>query len=756
MGVVYLAFQPSLNRRVALKVVLSGPTAGSRDHARWLREARALSQVRHPNVVPLYEVGECEGWLYLVLEFVPGGTLKDRLDDPYLGKDAARLVEIVAGAVAAIHRAGLLHLDLKPSNILLDAHREPDSGLSMPHVGDFGIARRWDDPDASSPTASMAGPIGTPAYMAPEQVASARENLGPAADIYGLGALLYHILTGQPPFSSPSIAETLEQVRYQEPVSPRRLNLSIPRDLETICLRCLQKDPGRRYWSAEALADDLRRWRQGLPIAARPVSIPERTWRACRRRPAIALLTLALFGSLCLGFLGICLLWRDAVRARDRAEKEKLIATQERTQADTQRERAETERSRAEADFATANKVLDELVELCTGSKAGVPKAVRADQLIGMLRNLRTRLRELVTRRDNRPENPGRLAFVEAQLYSVLHQASRWDEARSLVEECITDHEAELRRNPADGETFYWLGQNLMFLGTIAERQGRVDECILHLRQALLATEEARARPIPRLDSYGATASIREALAFVLARRGNMDEARSLILANRRMINRLPTDDDNFLIAAWRVGVQADFIRMIEGLQHATNTDPSDGELSANSPLARLSSPGADRLSAKAWAALAADALRCSRYRRGTDLNETAENYLSYLLARTASALRSLDKLDQAGHVADRLLAFGRLLVDQHPDRPDSHLVLSEGYMQSYKNAWPRKDWAAIERNLQLAIDVNRRALAIDPNHDRARSLLAQRQHRLNVVLEKRRAVKDSKESNGLTFPTGS
>ena len=287
-GVVYLARQPSLSRLVALKVVRSGPSAGSREYARWLREGRSFSALRHENVVRLHDVGQAGGWLYLVLEYVPGGTLNDRLDAPYAPRDAARLLEPIAGAVEAIHLAGLLHLDLKPSNILMDAPPGTPRERATPRVGDFGLAYVWDDPDATANALGPIGPLGTPRYMAPEQVGAGRETLGPAADVYGLGALLYHVMTGRPPFVAPSVAETLEQVRHQEPVPPRRLNPAIPRDLETICLKCLRKEPGQRYGSAQAVADELRRFLDGVAIAARPVSAPEKTWRWCRRRPAVA------------------------------------------------------------------------------------------------------------------------------------------------------------------------------------------------------------------------------------------------------------------------------------------------------------------------------------------------------------------------------------------------------------------------------------------------------------------------------------
>ncbi len=245
-GVVYLARQPNLDRWVALKVVRSGTAAGSREHVRWLREARSFSRLRHENVVRLHEIGESEGWLYLVLEYIPGGTLSDRLKVPYAPTDAARLMAQIADAVDAIHREGLLHRDLKPSNILMDASPDAPREEATPKVADFGLAFAWQDEPTASGTVGTGVPVGSPGYMAPEQVSNQRDRLSPATDVHGLGALLYHAITGRPPFAARSVAETLDQIRHEDPVSPRRLDPGIPRDLETICLKCLRKDPARR------------------------------------------------------------------------------------------------------------------------------------------------------------------------------------------------------------------------------------------------------------------------------------------------------------------------------------------------------------------------------------------------------------------------------------------------------------------------------------------------------------------------------
>ena len=377
MSVVYLARQPNLGRLVALKVVRSGPSAGSHEYARWLREGRSFSLLRHENVVRLHDVGEADGWLYLVLEYVPGGTLNDRLDVPYAALDAARLLEAVAGAVEAIHRAGLLHLDLKPSNILIDAAPGAPRERETPRVGDFGLAYSWDDPDATANAIGPIGPIGTPRYMAPEQLGADRDRLGPAADIYGLGALLYHVMTGRPPFVAPSVAETLEQVRHQEPVPPRRLIPAIPRDLETICLKCLRKEPGQRYATARAVADDLRRFLDGVAISTRPDPPAVKAWRWCRRRPAVAALAAALAFTFFAGFLGMFRLWRHAESERGRAERERSCA--------------EEAQARAEADLGHAAGLLDQLIELNAGGQHNLPKVVSPERMITLLQGCASR-----------------------------------------------------------------------------------------------------------------------------------------------------------------------------------------------------------------------------------------------------------------------------------------------------------------------------------------------------------------------------
>ena len=285
MAVVYHARQSALDRPVALKVILAGALAGATDRTRFRREAEAVARLRHPNVVQIYDTGEHEGCLYLALEFVGGGSLDRRLaDHPLPPDEAARIVERLADGVQAAHDAGIIHRDLKPANVLL----EPDG---TPKVTDFGLAMQRDETHRLTITGTTTG---SPSYMAPEQVSAEPDGIGPATDVYGLGAVLYESLTGRPPFDAPTTLETMRQVADDEVVSVCRLQAGVPRDLETICLKCLYKDPRKRYPSARALADDLARFRAGEPIAARAVGAAERAWRWARRHPVVPLLALTL------------------------------------------------------------------------------------------------------------------------------------------------------------------------------------------------------------------------------------------------------------------------------------------------------------------------------------------------------------------------------------------------------------------------------------------------------------------------------
>jgi WD40 repeat protein len=351
MGVVYKARHRGLRRLAAVKMVLAGRFASAAQESRFRLEAELAARVRHPNIVQVYEIGSYEGRPFLALEWVEGGSLAERLDGkPWGPNEAAALIETLARAIHVAHGEGVVHRDLKPANILLSVVRGPSSvvrederapwGLTtdngqlttIPKITDFGLAR----PTEGGETLTQSGfLVGTPGYMAPEQAGGSdrRALVGPATDIYALGVILYQLLTGQLPFQGDSTLEVLRAVTSDEPVRPRRLQPRLPRDLEAITLHCLEKEPNRRYPSALALAEDLKRFREGKQVAARPVGWAARLARACRRRPLDALLIGLLTASMFGGLAGVTWKWLEANEQRDLSNAQARRADTERREA---------------------------------------------------------------------------------------------------------------------------------------------------------------------------------------------------------------------------------------------------------------------------------------------------------------------------------------------------------------------------------------------------------------------------------------
>jgi WD40 repeat protein len=337
MGIVYKARQKGLGRLVALKMVLLGEHASAEQLARFRSEARAAARLQHPNIVQVHEVGEHAGRPYFSLELVDGGSLAQRLGGvPQSPRPAAELLVVLARAMHAAHQAGILHRDLKPANVLL-------TGDGTPKITDFGLAKQLPGPGESAAGGTASGAIvGTPSYMAPEQ-ATARKEIGPAVDTYALGAILYELLTGRPPFRGETPLDTLQQVVSEEPVPPRRLQPKVPRDLETVCLKCLAKEPARRYAGAADLADDLRRFLDHRPVRARRAGAAERLWRLARRYPVAAALTAAATLSLVAGTLFSLYFAVQAGHSATRADQERQRADQERQRADERTADAEAQ-----------------------------------------------------------------------------------------------------------------------------------------------------------------------------------------------------------------------------------------------------------------------------------------------------------------------------------------------------------------------------------------------------------------------------
>ena len=320
MGVVFQARQVSLNRTVALKMILAGQLADETDVKRFYTEAEAAANLDHPGIVPIFEVGQHEGQHYFSMGFVEGQSLSQRLaEGPLPSREAAELIRRVSEAIEYAHQHGVIHRDLKPANILLDQNGNP-------RVTDFGLAKKIQGDSGLTGSGQI---MGTPSYMPPEQAGGKRGEVGPAADVYALGATLYALVTGRPPFQAATAMDTVLQVISDEPVPPRRLNASIPRDLETICLKCLEKEPARRYTTGGELADDLRRFLDGEPIRARSVNSFEKCWRWCRRRPVFAGLTAAVVMAVAGGLIGTSLGLVAALEAQAKERAQTELAEQQ-------------------------------------------------------------------------------------------------------------------------------------------------------------------------------------------------------------------------------------------------------------------------------------------------------------------------------------------------------------------------------------------------------------------------------------------
>jgi tetratricopeptide (TPR) repeat protein len=352
MGVVYQARQTSLRRLVALKMILAGGHASGEQRARFRTEAEAAARLQHPNVVQVHEVGEHDGLPFFCLEFVGGGSLASRLDGtPWPPRQAAQLVETLARAVHAAHQRGIVHRDLKPANVLLTED-------GTPKITDFGLAKVL---DATAGLTGSGAIMGTPSYMAPEQAGRQPQAIGPATDVYALGAVLYELLTGRPPFRGETPLATVAQVVADEPVPPRRLQPGVARDLETVCLKCLQKEPARRYASALVLADDLRHFLDGEPIRARPVGPAGRLWRWGQRNPKVASLLAILAVVVAAGTATVTALW--------------LMAEERRRLAETHLREAQQERERAEESFRDARRAVEQmLTEVGQERLKGIPE----------------------------------------------------------------------------------------------------------------------------------------------------------------------------------------------------------------------------------------------------------------------------------------------------------------------------------------------------------------------------------------------
>ncbi len=687
MGVVYQARQFTPNRLVAVKLLPGGRRAGPRERRRWLREAEAASTVHHPGVVTLFEVRETDTYFLIVLEYIAGGTLASRLSAPLEPRHCARLLESIARAVHHIHECGQLHLDLKPSNILLDGDAESAWDCATPKVSDFGIARPV---EASDTDTAAAGPGGTPSYMAPEQITRPRSEMTAAADIHGLGATLYHMLTGRPPHQGSTVLETIDLVQRHEAIPPRRLNPRIPIDLETICLKCLEKDPSQRYGSAALLADDLSRWQAGRTILARPTSPVEKGWRWCRRRPLIATLAftlaLTLMGSLVL----ITTLWR-----------------------------------RAEDQVQMSNVVVSDLLDATIGGMSNLPKTSTLDHVTGDLEKDRQHLLALSKSQPRNAKLRLQLAIVDGRLGVSLAQGRRHEEAKRILLESQATLDALARQFPGDKRIRDLQARHLRLLAEECESTQDPEETARYLREAV-ELAELRIREGMDLPAVGQLVDSQRSLAWFRYRQGRREEATAWLAASRRVLNNLPPGLKWEGLPAERLKIDIDLLICAEvpsKAKEAPTPDGADGDPGLTSPADAAQSP--DEWAGKAMASL-----------RHGDTAHVPGNVLNlaYHFAELAATFRRLDDADRAGSISHRLLALANRLVAEYPDGSYSYVVQSLAYVQLYKNAWQVDDLVAVKANMSLALAAAERALVLDNTSEHADQLAHSLRRRLAAL----------------------
>jgi serine/threonine protein kinase len=509
MGIVFKARHKSLDRIVALKVLRSDGTGEERK--RFDREAQAVARLQHPNIVQVYEVGENTGGAFVSLEFVDGQSLARRLHGtPLPARQAAALVDSLARAMHYAHEKGVIHRDLKPANVLLAGTPETRLEACVAKVADFGLAKRL---DTQGDTQSGAV-LGTPSYMAPEQAEARSAAIDRRTDVYGLGAILYELLTGRPPFRADTPLQTLKQVVEAEPARPRLLNSAVPRDLETVCLKCLGKEPQGRYPSAAALAGDLERWLLGFPIEARPVSKLEHASRWCRRRPAVASLLAVLALTVASSLVGLLTLWRHS---------------------ETERARAENALARSiESDKATSGAVRD-LVGLLA-STAQSPQMLAYERLFESSRAVRDLTAKLRQDRADAASIVVAICGLERELAAGFWSRGNYAESGRLLTDAVELLEAQRRSNDPDVAEAY--ARALMQLGWNARDEGRHDEMLPWLERAegvlqVLAEELQNVEVIVSIDE------VRTAIAVLFDRRGQDESRRRLLEAHIRMLERL-------------------------------------------------------------------------------------------------------------------------------------------------------------------------------------------------------------------------
>jgi eukaryotic-like serine/threonine-protein kinase len=529
MGIVYKAKHGRLDRFVALKMIRAGAGARPQDLARFEAEAKAVAAIEHPNIVRIFEIGEHGGMPYCSLEYLPGGTLSRKIGGkPLPSREAARFAELLARAMAVAHKAGIIHRDLKPANVLLAADETPK-------ITDFGLVKRLEDNSSQTRTGSI---LGTPSYMAPEQARGETHNIGPAADQYALGAILYELLTGRPPFQGVSVLDTLDQVRTNEPVPPSQLQPKLPRDLETICLKCLQKDAGRRYPDVAALAEDLHRFQNGQPIVARPVSTAERAWRWYLRNKTIAGLWGAVAALALAGFAGMVYGYFTVSRKNVELQAATRLATEKKLEAEEKEKRATLAAQAATDQNGSTVDAQVEIIDLVSKKLLHVPgiEDVRLEVLDKALKGLESSAKAMTAIRADVGWKPG----DEEKNFRMLARAYQALGNQNLALNRIEDAMKQFKRmdaiiaqlaaiTPNDPMALFRLARTRRQLGSIAHQHlGDTAQAIKYIGEAIKIDEECIERA-PEIEEFKRElANSLGQLAYVEMLSGHLEKAREI------------------------------------------------------------------------------------------------------------------------------------------------------------------------------------------------------------------------------------
>jgi hypothetical protein len=676
-GVVYQARQLAADRVVALKMILHGGHAGDDTRERFRTEAQAIARLQHPHIVQVFEVGEHDGLPFFSLEYCPGGSLAQKLaGTPLPPKEAAGLVETLARAMDAAHREHIIHRDLKPANVLLAA-----DGTAK--VTDFGLAKQLNA--AAGPTLSNAV-LGTPSYMAPEQAHGKGALVGPAADTYALGAILYECLVGRPPFKAATTWETLAQVLNDEPVPPRQLQSAVPRDLETICLKCLRKEPARRYASAAALAEDLRRYQAGEPITARPVSRYERAVKWVRRKPAAAALIAVSSAALVALFLTIGAYSLTERRLREEADKAREEAENKTTAADRARQEANAQTAAAVQAREQTEETLARSLLRPLGHAEGQLNDIELDALWELAESPSDRVRRLFLA--HAIERPSTARQLRNRRELAVHAALGLDPARRRQFE-----EVVLARLRAAG-TKPDLRMDCAFVALGIARPGRAitAEMAAVITSALakesnfltraelataLAVVAARMDPAQAAQAAGrltdalgkqsnafARADLAKAVAVVAARMVPAQAARQSAAAARVLASALATETNPDALAnlSAALAAVAAHLEPAQAARHCaeaalrlSRTLASETKASAQAKLAEALAKVAARMEPAQAARRGAEAGRLLSRTLATETDPSARNALAKAVAVVAAHMRPAEAARCAAEVSQVL-----------------------------------------------------------------------------------------------------